>query len=415
MKIAFPTLKKLFADIGCLRKPAGVNAMTQDLSFASIDAVWLFIAGFVCKDISNLNPLAQQFGNCVENTEGRTGGTYKGVVGYATAHQPQNLLLENVSAIKGDSLTNCLRQLSEVGYSAVAVELSPEYFAIPQSRNRVYIIASLGAASRCTLVKVAAAIKEYYMSSIFPRDAFLLNENDPIVEAEYQSLLNSKQKKDGGKSDGKTKKTPTWVDNRDEPSQKKQRKRMGNDKWADPMVAATNQWLDLLTPRERDIMKGVETGVVDVSQSASFATPNTRGPVPCVTPGAKFWDADRERLLTGVEKAVFQGIIHKRDVYEQFDKDFWHDLAGNSFCSPVVTLIILSWLSVLAQEEISDDDVMKAEEVAMEAADSKLYDEDCDLLAEVAKEGAELLMEEDMAHLLEEAVEPAEKTLVDAV
>jgi hypothetical protein len=53
------------------------------------------------------------------------------------------------------------------------------------------------------------------------------------------------------------------------------------------------------------------------------------------------------RLILGLEKCALQGIFVDPSVACQFDDKFFHDLAGNAFCAPVILVIVVSILVVL--------------------------------------------------------------------
>lgn len=104
-----------------------------------------------------------------------------------------------------------------------------------------------------------------------------------------------------------------------------------------------NPWFHLLTPREQDILllhlchypyPGPAEGVVTVQTSGTFSRLVTHA-VPTQVPNAKFWLVARDRLQTGAEAIMLQGV----DLVDipsfgigSHTSNFLQDLAGNAFC-----------------------------------------------------------------------------------
>ena len=105
-----------------------------------------------------------------------------------------------------------------------------------------------------------------------------------------------------------------------------------------------NVWYQWLNHREQHLLlwhlchhsfPGPCQGVVPLQSSAKYCK-FVRGPLlPCQVPNALFWLAGRDRLLTGAEALMLQGV--DLGAIQGFGVDtapsrFLQDLAGNAFC-----------------------------------------------------------------------------------
>ena len=105
-----------------------------------------------------------------------------------------------------------------------------------------------------------------------------------------------------------------------------------------------NVWFEWLSHRERHMLlwhlchytfPGPQEGVVELQCSEKFMR-LVPGPVmPCQVPNALFWLLGRDRLLTGAEALMLQGV--DLGAIRGFSVDsapsrFLQNLAGNAFC-----------------------------------------------------------------------------------
>ena len=107
-----------------------------------------------------------------------------------------------------------------------------------------------------------------------------------------------------------------------------------------------NPWFEVLSDGQKDILllnlcqhsyPGLQEGVVTVMSSAKFSR-IYRGSFPCQVPNAKFWILGHNRLQTGAEGLMLQGV----DLVDipsfgigagrRWSDRFLQDLAGNAFC-----------------------------------------------------------------------------------
>jgi DNA (cytosine-5)-methyltransferase 1 len=100
--------------------------------------VWT--AGFPCQDVSlaRARPRA--------GLEGKRTGLFFPFIELVKEHLPNFVVLENVPGLlnsnRGRDFALVLRKMAELGYSVGWRVLNSKYFGVPQSRQRVYVVAS---------------------------------------------------------------------------------------------------------------------------------------------------------------------------------------------------------------------------------------------------------------------------------
>ena len=105
-----------------------------------------------------------------------------------------------------------------------------------------------------------------------------------------------------------------------------------------------NPWFGFLTDREKDLLllnlcqhpyPGPQDGVVLLMTSAKFSRIVRGGVSPCQVPNALFWMLGHNRLQTGAEALMLQGVdlvdIPSFGIGSHSSR-FLQDLAGNAFC-----------------------------------------------------------------------------------
>lgn len=95
----------------------------------------MLIAGFVCKDISSLNNSKKTV-----DDQGETGDTWRAIYYYAKRFQPSIVLLENVKSDK-KLWDDVVSRWSKIGYEAAWVYCDTKNYYLPQTRERMYMIA----------------------------------------------------------------------------------------------------------------------------------------------------------------------------------------------------------------------------------------------------------------------------------
>lgn len=95
----------------------------------------ILIAGFVCKDLSSLNSRKKTV-----DDQGETGDTWRAICYYVKQFQPSIVLLENVRSDK-NVWNDVVSRWSKIGYEAAWVYCDTKNYYLPQTRERMYMIA----------------------------------------------------------------------------------------------------------------------------------------------------------------------------------------------------------------------------------------------------------------------------------
>jgi len=200
MKIVLPTAKCVLASDIDLKaretyqknhgmKPAG-DIKTIDIP--SIPAFDLICGGFPCQAFS----IAQWKDK--KAFDDPRGTLFFDILKIVDHHKPKCLLLENVAHLtninKGEVFKTILNSLTTRGYQVSHQLLSPHQFGIPQNRERVYIVATLGSTA-FDFSTLAAATTPVALANILDTD---VSEN--IIEPEKYVMLAPDQIKRRNKS-----------------------------------------------------------------------------------------------------------------------------------------------------------------------------------------------------------------------
>ena len=145
--IASHNVPHVFRDITQLSGSSAHDVVTD--AEVIIPRVDILIAGFSCKDLSDLNNHSAEGGI---NGDGSTGRTFQGVVNHVERHRPQIVLMENVyniakqaddserDDIVGAKTDSIRQQFAELSYIVHFHKTNARDGGLPQSRPRVYII-----------------------------------------------------------------------------------------------------------------------------------------------------------------------------------------------------------------------------------------------------------------------------------
>ena len=93
----WPSLPLMFPDICQLHTGCCLNAMTG--LQATVPAVDIFIAGFVCKSVPTENNQRHTHGDCTKSGTGNTGSTFEGLRRYVEAVRPKIVICESVAGL----------------------------------------------------------------------------------------------------------------------------------------------------------------------------------------------------------------------------------------------------------------------------------------------------------------------------
>lgn len=144
----------------------------------------ILIAGFVCKDLSPLNSRKKTV-----DDQGETGDTWRAIYFYAKRFQPAIVLLENV---KSDKWTwdDVVSRWSKVGYEAAWVYSDTKNYYIPQTRQRMYMIAVnrklYGKGAKEVVTEWQATMEKLQRQCSSPYEAFLVDL--PVSAVDHSTL-----------------------------------------------------------------------------------------------------------------------------------------------------------------------------------------------------------------------------------
>jgi hypothetical protein len=126
----------LFRDV---RELGEENATTATTAYGAEEPIPgnldILVAGFVCKDLSSLNSKRKTV-----DDQGETGDTWRAIYHYAKHFQPGIVLLENVKNV-GKVWDDVVSRWSKIGYEAAWMYCDSKAYYIPQTRERMYMIA----------------------------------------------------------------------------------------------------------------------------------------------------------------------------------------------------------------------------------------------------------------------------------
>lgn len=376
LKVAFPEHDNLFPNVRDLGLSFAINARSEALSKAAIEAVFAWAAGFVCKDVSLLNNESTSSRECVRDGTGRTGMTWGGCMNYEKSHPPDCSFYENVCnlASKKDpnsesNLDCCHEQLAKLGKASLSVKANPTEFLIPENRLRLYIVASrrMSLEQLEQIPVLVESMKAREGEDIFPIDMFLLPKGHRLIKKALEEELEAKRECNTVKGPRKTEKKKPW-------KKKSSNQEEDLNFYADPFQASQCPWLDTITEREVDILKTVPfTRVADLSQGKERVPAPKKEVAPCIAPNATLWVRMKpekdSRVIIGIEKCALQGIFMEPHVAEQFSNRFKDELAGNGFCSPVLLAISIAMFVAMGRKEKIEHDEAEAEQAANEMED----------------------------------------------
>lgn len=95
----------------------------------------MIVVGFICKDLSSLNNRKKTV-----DDQGETGDTWRAIYYYVKRFQPSIVLLENVRSDK-NTWNDVVSRWSKIGYEATWVYCDTKNYYLPQTRERMYMIA----------------------------------------------------------------------------------------------------------------------------------------------------------------------------------------------------------------------------------------------------------------------------------
>jgi site-specific DNA-cytosine methylase/SNF2 family DNA or RNA helicase len=323
----------------------------------------ILIAGFVCKDLSRLNTQQKSL-----DDDGESGDTWRAIYSYSQRFRPGIVLLENVKGLS--KLWNKVVSMwDKIGYEAAWLICDTKRYRIPQTRERMYMIAverkRFGRDARLAVSQWQDSMEKLQRQCSSPYEAWLTNT---LHEATDHNALSSevdwalcKLRYDHIRSDerlGVLRPITKWSEN-------------GTVRYVTsidffwifcltslcrPPSFANRRWYNSQSSRVYDAIdvahlqaarKGYDSlykmAVLDVSQNVDrFKT--ALGILPCITPGGCDFATNRQEALSGKQLLILQGMPMDKLLFGTETQKECQDLAGNAMTTTVIGASILSAL-----------------------------------------------------------------------
>ena len=257
-------------------------------------------------------------------------------------HRPWLAIMENVENLDDGPPNSCesnIRQvrdmLKEAGFATFVLLMNTADYGLPQIRKGYYIGALAlelfqynvpQAVKTCTQIcKCLQA--DMTMAKQLSVDQCLLDDDDDIVNTEFEHWLSSMQQRDDNSE-------TAWQAKHAAEFEKKGL-RWGHAEASE--AAQASKWWSVLTAREKDVLvytqKTEEVAYsVDVGQYLMRHRVQRKPNSLTVMPTEKRWLLDRNRIRTGVESLALQGFPWQA-VTLSVDPKTLHSLAGNAWSS----------------------------------------------------------------------------------
>lgn len=157
---------------------------------ANLERVDAIVGGFPCQDLSTMGKR--------RGLEGERSGLFYEVVRIASALQPRWLVLENVTGLlscgHGRDFQAVISTLAECGYVGYWRVLNAQYFGVPTSRRRVFIVAGFHEHPPLELLADAASMgalsgEEGAQSGTPPFSTLLAGSSASQIDIQGSSLI----------------------------------------------------------------------------------------------------------------------------------------------------------------------------------------------------------------------------------
>jgi site-specific DNA-cytosine methylase len=328
------------------------NATTATTAYGATvtipEEIDILIAGFVCKDLSRMNNHSKNI-----DEEGETGDTFQSVQSYAEKFRPRVVLLENVTGDKA-LWEGVQKRWESIGYTARWHILDTKNYYLPQTRQRMYMVAVDN--QQHGLPDQAApewmkTMKKLQRQCSSPFSSFLIDDKS-------ESFMPATR-------------VPEWVLCKLRYDRMRAERGLGTKRpitrWNDngtvrPLDHADRQWFEsqstrvyeaievahLLAAADYDIDTSYKDLVWDVSQNADRFK-FTPGLAPCVTPGGADFITSRQTVFSAVELLRLQGMPVNDLIFAGETQKEMQDLAGNAMSATVIGASILSAIISIAK------------------------------------------------------------------
>ena len=298
---------------------------------------------------------------------GGSAQTWQGFLNYLEAHRPAVFFYENSDVIADDTPSTgqaknssrdvLLSEIASRGYEAQPMTLASEFFGVPQSRRRFYMMGVLTKScqaldfSRRSFQDIFATFRAFLqVTQRMPPCAndLLLPDSDPCVEAELQRRLSKPVRK--SKYDVKKYQQMfgshglRWGETRPP-------KEVGDSPWW-PTLSAEQQdscIFSLATDSSECLMRDLLWSIGKVRTSSCSPSGHVSFTVIPKQVVMVFPDDGNPRLQLGREAMLLQGFPLPKpgSPIASVKESMWHELAGNMVTLPCCLNILMSIVAAL--------------------------------------------------------------------
>ncbi|KAF2007825.1 hypothetical protein P154DRAFT_418581 [Amniculicola lignicola CBS 123094] len=309
------------------------------------DNIDLFIASFSCVDLSHLNRYPKEF-----EKGGETADTWYAIEAYAKNYQPSIILTENVVA-KKVIWEKCMARLADVGYESTYLIADTKHYYLPQTRQRMYMIAinkkKLRTGSKNAIEEWKTLMDKLQRQCSSPFESFLISD-----QSERQAFNHATTESDWEMC----KLRYDCIRSTERLGLKRPLTRWNENGTLNPPDIANRQFYLSQSSRIWDAievahLQGAQAGydslykmaVWDVSQNVERFR-STLGVLPAITPGGIDFVSNQHTALTGSQLLLLQGLPMNEMLFANETQKEQQDLAGNAMTTTVIGASILAAL-----------------------------------------------------------------------
>ncbi|KAL6167555.1 hypothetical protein ACJQWK_06975 [Exserohilum turcicum] len=338
--------KILFRDVRDFLRDCATTATTAYGAEVDIPTlIDILIAGFVCKDLSRLN----NQGKTLEEG-GESGDTWMAVYTYVKRFRPSLVLLENVKSEKA-TWDDVVLRFGEIGYEAAWVFCDTKNYYLPQTRERMYMVA------------IERSLFGEGVDHAVGHWKDILQKLQRQCSSPYEEFLPQSLTEASGYSAPKSEVDWALCKLRNDHIRSEKRlgilspvSRRNPNGTVMPPDFADRKFYNSQSSRVHDAIdiahlenaqKGYDSlykmSLWDVSQNVDRFRAEL-GIAPCLTPSGQDFASNRQRTLNGSELLVLQGMPLSNLILANETQRDLQNLAGNAMSTTVIGASLISAL-----------------------------------------------------------------------